>query len=507
MAVSVVDFGAVGDNVTDDHAAFVAAIAAAGTGVVHVPAGTYRLSREILITGPVPTIIGEGLASTCAFVTGGFRRPDQGGSAGGWQLGGFERLRITTGDDAWSIDVEDTVCGLHFRDLLTSGRNGIKISHCFDWKATNITCRGTESAGIGFLADNHGALTGYNAAGMDVGLVVDGMGISVAEARIEQCNTGISIGTGDIGTLIASTIMAVTVESCAVGIYVHSMQACDITGVQVLGYQLGGPKSQFGLRGIEIRAATRSAIRNARVVGSYQRGAVSCGAVDGASLTMENVSAENNLGPAWDLRGGLPAIRGCANIGDYAPRSWWRTGEVAVAAGQTEVFAPFPLTASESRMVISSVTGIAGGLPAGEYEYCLAAVDHAGPYGDMPRWQKSFMITDGGARIALVSPGGNETISRRLYRRPLGGEWWGWFDLPYPTSVFEDTGQPFDGAGGVPVAGAVRKSFCGQDAGFSVAAAPDFEALVWVAERRQDGILFGLASGHGGGVIRWSLTR
>ena len=51
--VDVRDFGAVGDGVTDDSAAFVAANAAAGGGEVLVSAGTYLLSSSVTFDAPV----------------------------------------------------------------------------------------------------------------------------------------------------------------------------------------------------------------------------------------------------------------------------------------------------------------------------------------------------------------------------------------------------------------------------------------------------------------------
>lgn len=60
--VSVKDFGAVGDGVSDDSAAFAAAIAAGRR--IHIPAGTYRVGSEIYINVSNRMLYGDGVAAT-----------------------------------------------------------------------------------------------------------------------------------------------------------------------------------------------------------------------------------------------------------------------------------------------------------------------------------------------------------------------------------------------------------------------------------------------------------
>jgi hypothetical protein len=82
--VSVKDFGAVGDGVADDTAAFTAAIAAAGTRNVYVPGGSYKITGTVtgdcysdsavtIVTGTVNTVnrIGSSLSTTGNLVVGG----------------------------------------------------------------------------------------------------------------------------------------------------------------------------------------------------------------------------------------------------------------------------------------------------------------------------------------------------------------------------------------------------------------------------------------------------
>ena len=59
--VSVKDFGAVGDGVADDSAAFQAALDQ--HGAIHVPAGTYRLDSEIQVK-PRRRLFGAGRDAT-----------------------------------------------------------------------------------------------------------------------------------------------------------------------------------------------------------------------------------------------------------------------------------------------------------------------------------------------------------------------------------------------------------------------------------------------------------
>lgn len=504
--INVRAFGAVGDGVADDTEPFREAIAAASefNGTVFVPAATrYRITDELLLDGNIPSIVGEGLGSRIAFDQGGFRRPPQAG-AGGYQLGGFDRLRIDTNDDAWAIEVRDTVCGFHLRDVLTSGKNGIRLDHTFDWFASNVSCRGGQSAdGIGFVAANHGVLNGYNASNFDIGLLLDGMGISIGEFRIEVCNVGVSVGTEGLGSLYATSLSGFTLESCVTGIYVNSASYVTISDGQILGYQTA---PFFSDHAIDVKSMSYSTIRNVRCTGSYNRGVVRWRAPRGETCNIEGIQCDDQNAAPFDMSGSLPNISR-SNRSDFDPSAISRSGVATVSPGETEAVLPFDTIATVGQCVQNgNPTSIPGNLPAGVYEYGTAVVDALGILPtSLDSTSKVATVTEGGARVAWfnMSPG----VERRIYRRAADEDWWGYFVQPDSGKTFDDIGQPFDGFGCVPVAGATRPAYHGADTGYSITLMPEFSAGVWLKERRTDCVVIGLSAGHPGGVIRWSLTR
>ncbi len=67
IKADVRDFGAVGDGMADDTAAFLKAIAAVENGVVFIPAGRYRITRQLDIRKPNLVIRGAGEDKTILF--------------------------------------------------------------------------------------------------------------------------------------------------------------------------------------------------------------------------------------------------------------------------------------------------------------------------------------------------------------------------------------------------------------------------------------------------------
>lgn len=126
-SVSVKDFGATGDGVTNDHAAFAAAIAAvASTGqAIYVPAGTYVISSALTSTGHL-NMFGDGdksildfsgatIAGSCITVSGALTQIQNISSASIYGL-------TVTFASAPSLDVGDVFC-IYDTDLWLTSRS------------------------------------------------------------------------------------------------------------------------------------------------------------------------------------------------------------------------------------------------------------------------------------------------------------------------------------------------------------------------------------------------
>lgn len=504
------DYGAVGDGVTDDRAAIVAAIAAATANdldgvAVYIPAtaDSWYCSAGVTLDGRVPTIIGDGYASRIRFGAGGFLR-NEGLSPGGYRLCGFEKVSVVTLDEsAWAIEINCVSHGFFVRDTHVSGDYCVKIGEStFDWVIDNLACRSSGGVGTGLQCTGHGAITGYSSTGCNVGVSINAFGISVAEARIEECRTGIIIG--DVIPVVGCHIAGITIESCLTGIDVDSAGQTTISGAQILGYSSTsyGP-SEYGIR---VRSMSRSTIESVRTTGTYTKAGVEVWQ-NTTGLCFDGVTVDDNSSLQWDFRAAKPRITDC-DITDHDPNKTLRTGSETVAAAATEHTIAFPAVATGGLCDQNGApVSIAGTLPNGDYEYSASVVDARGVLGSgIDGDLRAFTATAGGARLNFYNnvPDG---VERRIYRRMAGEtEWLNYFVQQDSGKTFDDTGQDFDGHGNVPIAGADLGLWYGS-ADYRVTLSPEFECTAWVKERNTDSIVIGLSAGHGGGTLRWTLEN
>jgi hypothetical protein len=114
-SVSVKDFGAVGDGVTDDTAAIqAAATATPNAGRLYFPRGKYKLSDEILLTRPI-LIVGDGPGQTFE----GYDTADTGSyivQTNTTKMG--FKLVAALANYAFSAY---GICGIHFQDICVQG--------------------------------------------------------------------------------------------------------------------------------------------------------------------------------------------------------------------------------------------------------------------------------------------------------------------------------------------------------------------------------------------------
>jgi hypothetical protein len=96
--VNVLDYGAVGDNTTDNTAAFTAALAAAEGGTLFVPEGNYRITGQLTMPGRTQ-IIGEGPISSVIYY----------------------RTAATTTNQLFLVDDVDNVCWKDIGMICDSG--------------------------------------------------------------------------------------------------------------------------------------------------------------------------------------------------------------------------------------------------------------------------------------------------------------------------------------------------------------------------------------------------
>lgn len=250
--LNVQDFGAVGDNTTDDAAAIQAAIDACDPnrgGTVFFPQGRYRISETLEIAHQGTWLVGEGSIGTATeFSLGSSRIVSDDGvtaiscaAAGHATLGyGFRNLHVVAASGA------------------TTG-NGILVTNAEKTIVENVCCS-DYPAGYGMrLAGGAGnaqyaQLTNFASGNCLTGLHLSGTGPNglrmfggylEGHAEPDSGSVAIHIETGDtariFGAIIAGWETGIYVESQAVGhqIFGARFEYCNI-GVRFGGSSVGG---------------------------------------------------------------------------------------------------------------------------------------------------------------------------------------------------------------------------------------------------------------------------
>lgn len=262
--VSVKDFGAVGDGVTDDTAAFVAALAAAN--FVFVPAGTYVIGTQIDITGN-KTISGQ-RTNANGYQSATINFTASSGSlfsATSDEFGGIsiQNLFITGGNGDYAIQSSRPLTNIENVVMEVYDGNGINLFNAGTggtggWGSTIRNCRwvapATATTYRGFNVDtNGGHVTLENCTA-----IRGQIGINIAQSEAVNiiacsCNgQGLTYASGadaDIASIRLSGAgykKAISIRNCYIegyvnGIYVEKCESLSVEDNYIadLGYAVG----------------------------------------------------------------------------------------------------------------------------------------------------------------------------------------------------------------------------------------------------------------------------
>ena len=290
------DFGALGDGITDDHAAFAAAITAAQSraALVYVPASAtpYVLGDTIVLDAL--TMIGDGAGSTLKVGL-----PSGAGVHLAGSGAGLIGLRVLgPGASTWPGSPSDV-------DLSGVALDGVKIAS----EAEDVTLQNVEVAGCatalaieGGVKAVVGCAFSYSLRGIEIRTGASGA-IFVKRTRFHACTTGIRASGTAIFDQLA--VHGGGMSACGHGLDLvapasawRTVEMSDLQLTQNLKADLeAGPRQSLALRGGHLDASGK---RNGAAVELNAAGQT----VLAPNLTAENVFAATRLVRSVQLSGG-----------------------------------------------------------------------------------------------------------------------------------------------------------------------------------------------------------
>ena len=282
--VSVKDFGAVGDGVTDDTAAFTAAISAApSTGQrIYVPAGTYLISSKLTLNKEI-LLFGDGCsqntgddAATKIIKAAGMTTAliDVTSASISIEHIGFEGVTGNTGD---GIHVKGSRCALRNVSAHKMGQDGIRIGgdadeNCNLFVLDRVFTRNNGRHGVYIhdtLAtggpDTNGGLINLleSASNGGDGLKMENAWYNTVTGCVPQGNTGYGInivcgpGPSYIGSRYHTIVGGDQNEGNAAGEVYNSGYACVFLGTDYTDFTDVGKFTSFvGAQNTQIYSAT-----------------------------------------------------------------------------------------------------------------------------------------------------------------------------------------------------------------------------------------------------------
>lgn len=309
FGANVKDFGAKGDNSTDDTIAIQAAIDSVKVtgGEVYFPIGIYKVSATINVT-PLKCIKlrGDGMQFSSTLIVG-YVPGDLvylNSNFGPFYISGLA-FRNRSTDARSALHVENLTNGvIEWCLFASSGAYGIYANYnIFTLTIRDCKINGAGFTGIGILTSSHTNIQSCDISGWNEGIRAYGTTVNITGCRTEVNRIGFNLGMKEDGTywsLSRSIISGNSFEANDIAIAINAAQYCTFTGMGMQGSTVA-PSGQSQI-GMYVRHAQWCSFSSLGVWGNYSD---------------KGVKILNGLNQHWEttaIYGGLFLQPGLINI-------------------------------------------------------------------------------------------------------------------------------------------------------------------------------------------------
>lgn len=246
--INVKDWGATGDNSTDDRAAIQAAIDSCITTVngaalgatVFFPPGSYKIGGP-LTAGSNNDVgirfLGSGRSSSQITTRGGYSDPNNYGymlSRGAGTYDNIERVESLGGLSIKLTRTCASVVGCTCAVDASSAQNVLLMDCIFAGSTTNANDVNPGGTGVGAYVGNCGSIVDCRAQWLDIGFALSGYGASLIGSSGEVDNTVVRVGWGPSGEApaIGCVVQGLQTERSFVCVDLYNAQGCVVsTGI------------------------------------------------------------------------------------------------------------------------------------------------------------------------------------------------------------------------------------------------------------------------------------
>lgn len=344
--VSVKDFGAVGDGVTNDTAAIQAAINASQTtkNAIYIPAGTYVVTSELLVNYTGLSIFGDGPEATILAARGNFGQILRlGSSAAEILISGVAFWQTGTTTKCVFID-RGLTCSFQYCGFRGDAAVSLVLAQGDITRVTSckFDCNGASTLGIEFDGHNQNCEIGSNTrfGGVGLGLFVNQSSGALPRVEGLKITSCFFINTGIYNVRIGNSLLT-TLAGCALdqagsfGLILENGAESVIVDGNWIGMQ--PISSGFCIR-IEANGGGNHIISNNQLFGGY--GCIQVLASASARVTRLTIDSNMFL-RASDVSLDLDSVFACTitsnqDSGIPIGGSWWT--RATNAAGGNYVF-------------------------------------------------------------------------------------------------------------------------------------------------------------------------